>query len=166
MSTRQIIKSLISGLFLFSMIAGCSDVSDVSVVKNGTLSFDKSITVGDAFDKYSYFTSTSWEDFETSNGRKIVEVIGIFTDEYLKIMKVEQKIKKASSIVQFKINKDDTFEIAATGFEAIGKNGKTKKIDAGKIMSNAQFDLMFRELYDDKPMSCNAMGWLARMLLH
>ena len=117
------------------------------------MNFDNSITVGEAFDKYNYFSDTDWTDFETSNGRKIVQVTGTFNDDYIKKMGWTKQFSKASLIVQFKINKDDTFEIAAIGLEATNLNGKTKKVDLGKGMSNRQLNAMLKELYNDKPLS-------------
>lgn len=141
---------LVIGLFLSIIITGCSDVS---TVKDGTLNFDNSITVGEAFDKYSYFSDTDWKDFETSNGRKIVQVTGEFNDNYIKKMGWTKQFEKASLIVQFKINKDDTFEIAAIALEATDLKGKTKKVDLGKGMSSRQLNSMLKELYNDKPLS-------------
>ena len=45
-------------------------------VRNGRLQLDESITLGDAFDNYQYFTSTEWESFKDSQGRDIVQVTG------------------------------------------------------------------------------------------
>ena len=81
--TRLIFKFIII-LFLSLTFSVCS--GDESVVKNGTLDFDKSITVGQAFDKYKYFSSTKWKCFSTDNGKKIVEVKGDFKNEYLKLL--------------------------------------------------------------------------------
>lgn len=144
------LKLLVIGVFLSLMVAGCSDVG---TVKDGTLNFDKSITVGEAFDKYSYFSDTDWTDFKTSNGREIVQVIGEFNDDYIKKMGWTKRFKKASLIVQFKINKDDTFEISAIAFEFTSLKGKTKKIDAGQGMSQRQLNNMLKELYNDRPLS-------------
>jgi len=143
------IQLLILGLFLTIFMAGCSEVS---TVKDGTLNFDNSITVGEAFDKYSYFSDTDWTDFETSNGRKIVQVTGTFNDDYIKKMGWTKKFSEVSLIVQFKINKDDTFEIAAIGLEFTNLKGKTKKVDLGKGMSTRQLNMMLKELYNDKPL--------------
>ena len=146
----QKLKLFITGLFLLFFITGCSDVG---TVKNGTLNFDNSITVGEAFDKYNYFSDTDWEDFETSNGRKIVQVTGEFNENYIKKMGWTKQFEKASLIVQFKINKDDTFEISAIGLEATDLKGKTKKVDLGKGMSTRQLNMMLKELYNDRPLS-------------
>lgn len=137
-------------VFLSLIVAGCSDVS---TVKDGTLNFDNSITVGEAFDKYSYFLDTDWTDFKTSNGRKIVQVTGEFNDDYIKKMGWTKQFEKASLIVQFKINKDETFEIAAIDLEATSLKGKTKKVDLGQGISQRQLNNMLKELYNDRPLS-------------
>lgn len=143
------IKLLVVGLFLSLLMTGCSDVD---TVKGGTLNFDSSITVGQAFDKYSYFKSTKWRDFETSNGRKIVEVEGVFTDEYPIFQQLKpQGIKELTLIVQFKINNDDTFEISAIGMGATNEKGEKNKQDLGS--SQRQLNQLLQELYNDKPLS-------------
>ena len=133
------------------MITGCSN--DVSTIKNGTLEFDKSITVGQAFDKYKYFSSTKWKSFSTDNGKKIVEVKGDFKNEYLQHMKWEDKFASASLIVQFTINKDDTFEISALAFDILTRNGDKKREDVGASLTKRQFNTFLKELYNNKPLS-------------
>ncbi len=144
------IKLLITGLVLSIFISGCSDIG---VVKDGTLNFDSSITVGQAFDNYQYFKETKWEELETANGRKIIEVNGVFTDKYLKLMGWTKQFAQASLTVQFKINKDDTFEVSAIGLNVVGINEQTKEIDLGEGMSILQLNNMLKELYNDKPLS-------------
>ncbi len=133
------------------MITGCSN--DVSTIKNGTLEFDKSITVGQAFDKYKYFSSTKWKSFSTDNGKKIVEVKGDFKNEYLQHMKWEDKFASASLIVQFTINKDDTFEISALAFDFLTRNGDKERRDIGERLTTRQFNTLLKELYNNKPLS-------------
>ena len=133
------------------MITGCSN--DVNTIKNGTLEFDKSITVGQAFDKYKYFSSTKWKSFSTDNGKKIVEVKGDFKNEYLQHMKWEDKFASASLIVQFTINKDDTFEISALAFDFLTRNGDKERRDIGERLTTRQFNTLLKELYNNKPLS-------------
>lgn len=145
-------KKFISILLFSLILTGCG--SDLSSVKDGTMHFDNSITVGDAFDKYSYFTSTDWRSFETSNGRKIVEVKGVFTDNYPIFKQLKGKgIEELSLVVQFKVNKDDSFEISAIGMNAINSSGEETEQDLGSTMSEAQLDLFLKELYNDKTLS-------------
>ena len=84
-------KLFVIGLFLSLVITGCSDVS---TVKDVTLNFDNSITVGEAFDRHKYFSDIDWTDFKTLNGRKIVQVTGEFNDDYLKKMGWTIQLKK------------------------------------------------------------------------
>ncbi len=133
------------------IISGCSD--DVKTIKNGTLEFDKSITVGQAFDKYKYFSSTKWKSFSTDNGRKIVEVQGTFKNEYLQHMRWEDKFASASLIVQFKMNQDDTFQISAIAFDFLTRNGDKQKGDIGANLTVRQFNNFLKELYNNEPLS-------------
>lgn len=145
-------KKMIAAVLFSLILAGCD--GDLSSVKNGTLEFDNSITVGQAFDKYSYFSSTQWESFETSNGRKIVEVTGFFTDDYPILKQLKPRgIDKMSLTVQFRVNKDDTFEIAAIGMTIVNDAGEETEQDIGGNMSAAQLDLFLNELYNDRPLS-------------
>ncbi|WP_442765654.1 hypothetical protein [Sulfurospirillum cavolei] len=145
----KVISIFITVLFLI----GCS--SNENIVKNGTLAFDKSITVGQAFDKYSYFSSTKWRSFKTDNGRQIVEVRGEFTDKFLKLKELVwgTEYNKAVLVVQFKINKDDTFEILAIGFDVTLKNGEKEFVDMGKNLTKGQLNLLLKELYSGEPLS-------------
>lgn len=134
------------------IITGCG--GELSSVKDGTMHFDNSITVGEAFDNYSYFTSTGWNSFETANGRKIVEVRGVFSDNYPVFKQLKgQGIEELSLVVQFKVNKDDSFEISAIGMNAKKSSGEEVKQDLGSSMTDAQLDLFLRELYNDEPLS-------------
>jgi len=45
----------------------------ISIVKGGTLSFDKSVRVGDAFENYQFITCFKWDSLEDVQKRKIVE---------------------------------------------------------------------------------------------
>jgi len=46
-------------------------------VKNGRIQLDESITLGDAFDNYEYFSKTKWDSFKDDQNRQIVQVTGI-----------------------------------------------------------------------------------------
>ena len=146
-----VVLTVVSALIMQTLIQGGGNVN---LVKNGTLNFDNSITIGEAFDRYSYFSSTNWKDFETSNGRQVVEVEGVFTDNYPALKQwQEQGVKKLTLVVQFKINKDDTFEIAALAMTATNEEGETKEMDIGSNLSQGQLMQFLKELYNDKPLT-------------
>lgn len=46
---------------------------NISTVKNSIANYDKSITIGQAFDKWKQCDSTKWENFATDNGKKVVQ---------------------------------------------------------------------------------------------
>lgn len=150
----QIVKFIQKLMIVFLtafMFVGCGD--DTSTIKNGTLEFDKSITVGQAFDKYKYFSSTKWRSFSTDNGKKIVEVKGDLKNEYLQHMNWEDKFASASLVVQFTLNKDNTFELSAIAFDFLTRNGEKRMEDIGERLTERQFNTFLKELYNNKPFS-------------
>lgn len=142
------IKLLFVGLFLAIFMAGCN--SDIDLVKNGVMNFNKTITVGEAFDNWNDCANSKWDSFETDNHIKVVE----FTcekknvKEYfskLKSFLSKKKQKKADyldvvsnkQIFQWTINKDDTFQIDNVQVETTWSDGK-KFSDSQKPMEQLQ----------------------------
>lgn len=71
-------KKVISAIMV-TVLAGlqaCTS-SAIDTVKGGTLTLDSSLSVGQAFDNYSYFKTTSWDSYEDNRGRQIVEFKGV-----------------------------------------------------------------------------------------
>lgn len=67
-------KKLIFGFSMLLILVGLSGCgSDEDIVKDGVMNFNKSLTVGGALDNWSNCESKKWENFETSNGIKIVQ---------------------------------------------------------------------------------------------
>lgn len=112
-------------------LSGCDKLKsisggDVSLVKDGMLEMDKSLTVGKAIDNYKFFKKTDWKLVTTDNGKKIVTAEGfIDTDKHPKINQ-QAGVKSASMKFEFKINQDDTFELGWCGF-AFEKNDGEKR---------------------------------------
>lgn len=139
-------------LVIIINLSACDKVNsltttDVSLVKNGTLEFDKSITVGQAIDKYRYFNKTEWKSIEEDNGRRIVQTTG-----YIDITKHPEinnnktpDIKSAFFKFQFKINQDKTFELSWCGFGAEKTDGT--KIDPEKTSNTLQCINTLKEFY-------------------
>lgn len=86
-------------------MSGCGD-SDIDMVKDGTLSFDSSISLGDAFEGNQAFSNVEWEAFEDTQKRKYVQVSA---DVDMSLFQ-EGTAFPVKLIVQFKVNKDGTFE--------------------------------------------------------
>jgi len=136
------------GLFLALMITGCGNNADL--VKDGIMNFNKTITVGDAFDNWKDCENSEWESFETDNNTPVVQ----FTcrkkgaNEYMTkvksfLSKKEQEkasyldINSNTQIFQWTINKDDTFQIDNVQVETVWSDGK-KFSDSQKSMEQLQ----------------------------
>jgi len=142
----NLMKKLVIGLIALFVFTGCSDIS---TVKNATLEFDKSISVGDAFDKYKYFKSTKWSDLETDNGKKVVQVdCEIDFDKHPSGTAWKVNLNSMSAVVQFTINKDDTFEVTYVGTEATAKDGEKKTNDSNQ----QQINMFLEDLYANRPL--------------
>lgn len=61
---------------LLNILNNVFSSSNIEQVKNGYLEFDKSITLGDALDNYKFFKLTKWTEFESDQGRTIIEFTG------------------------------------------------------------------------------------------
>lgn len=96
MKSRMIVFSIIC-LFLISVV-GCSN-SNISTVKSGTLSYDPTVKVGDALDRYKFFKDKNWKAFKTNQNREIVEFNGIF-DNQLVQSNCQEYIKKRRESLQ------------------------------------------------------------------
>jgi len=132
---------IVSIAFVAMEVSGCEFLSgfmgmdDVTMVKSGILELDKSTTVGQAVDKYKYFTQVTWEKAVTENGRRIVTFTGEMGKEALtapdglsEVQKAiwenelatlnetyESKLVGYTIIQQFIINQDDTFMLGWCG---------------------------------------------------
>lgn len=115
-------------IFLIICFAGCTD-SKVTLVKKGVLEIDKGLTVGEAIDNFKYFKERKWQSFKADNGRDIVEVAGTVDFEKEPAGEVMKKdgINKVDVVFQFSVNKDNTFQVYASGFRMTGKDGKTNE---------------------------------------
>lgn len=111
-------------ILVFSL-AACN--SPVNRVKDGTLNIDKSITIGKAFENYSYFKKITWSHYTDKQGRDIVQVNAEF--DIPKILQTEPDLNTLETaaaaaflsaasklppdavtlnyIVRFALNKDD-----------------------------------------------------------
>ena len=99
-------------LLLFGFI-GCGKVStpfmdsDVSLVKDGTLRFDKSLKLGQAIDNYKYFKNVKWSSITSDNGKRIVSVIADIDMDKMR-PDWENMVKKVSKEGALKFRVDES----------------------------------------------------------
>jgi hypothetical protein len=125
---KFLITHITIGMFVCFLLSGCSKTDSVALVKGGTLEIDKSVTIGNAFDHYQYFKSTSWNAGEDEQKRMIVTFTGKFDLDKLKgayegfeitddeIAKAKQANLDCDFVTQFKIGTDrQSFEVGFCG---------------------------------------------------
>lgn len=110
------------------LISGCDKIksftsSDVSLVKDGVLEMDKSLTVGKAIDNYKYFKKTQWKALKTENGKRMVVVDCSINVDAQPSMK-NSGIKSADMKYEFQINQDNTFEVGWCGLSFEKNDGE------------------------------------------
>ena len=108
----------------------------IKFVKNGVLDYDKSLTVGEAFDNWkACHKNASWTSFKTDNKRKIVQ----FTCD-AKVDHLDKHI-----IFQFTINKDKTFILNYIGEEYIDTDGILSTSSSSK-----PFNTILKDIYENR----------------
>ncbi len=138
---------------LITGILGCDKIigGDVSMVKGGTLEFDKSLTVGQAIDNYKYFKKTGWEAIKTDNGRRVVNIKAMIdTDKHPTLnSKQNPNLKDAELQFQFVINQDKSFQLSWCGIAVT-------KTDGSKLEPEQNANLLsctntLRKIYENSP---------------
>ena len=69
---KNFILKIFGLIVVLATLTACGG-GNVSSVKNGVFDDYQGTTVGDAFDNWNICESTSWSEFQTENGRNIVE---------------------------------------------------------------------------------------------
>jgi hypothetical protein len=143
---RKILTLLVT-LFALISFSGCGNVS---TVKDGTLEFDKSLTVGKAFDNYKYFKSVKWSEITTENGKKVVQVdCMIDFDKHPNGAALKNALKEMKMTFQFTVNEDNTFHITYCGMEGIKTNGEKMEQKANQY----EMGVNLKQIYNNEPMS-------------
>lgn len=120
---------------LLAIVAGCG-TDPVTMVREGTLDRDKSVTVGNALDGYKHFTRKAWSTFQDAQKRTIVQFTGTVRLDAYKDMTwnqygflpwtlsaqdvedVKQVLRQLDYVVQFAIERTgDRFAVSYSGYE-------------------------------------------------
>lgn len=147
------IKTLFIITITTMLISGCDKIksftsSDVSLVKDGVLEMDKSLTVGKAIDNYKYFKKTQWKAVKTENGKRIVTVdCSVDVDKQTDMKNSD--IKSADMKFEFKINQDNTFEVGWCGLSFEKNDGE--KHAASETSSVNMCINSLRAIYNNNP---------------
>ncbi len=134
---KKVLLGVAIGLAILLCIGSFADYN-IDLVKNGTMNFNKTLTVGQALDNWEYCTNGKWDNFQTNNGIEVVEfgcetenLYKHFVDKKLNLDMLKKEISTLSKpystlkllslkdiadvkvryIFQFTLNNDDTFQI-------------------------------------------------------
>jgi hypothetical protein len=118
------LKNYILTIIIIPYLAVCAisiyASSDVEIVMNGTLPYDKSITIGDAFNKFRYFESKKWIARQEENKRRLVIFIGALDLGKLKHYNNELNMLRAAFIrVVFVMNIDKSIDIMSLSYQIL-----------------------------------------------
>ena len=70
---KNFLVKIIGVMLVLITLTACGGGGNVNMVKTGTFNDYQGTTVGDAFDNWSMCENTYWTEFQTENGRNIVE---------------------------------------------------------------------------------------------
>ena len=154
-------KLALIGLIAFIIMNGCSDksVDTIALVKNGTMEFDKTLTVGQVFDNYKHCSNKTWSSKTSQEGRRIVnftcedieymkKIIDIGSKKSLKL-KLALELQKIVTTVEWAINVDNQGFVFLNGsYDVIWKDSYKKSAELS-VMNLTHF-------YMNKPLFDNA----------
>lgn len=108
-------------------IQGCSSPSDIDLVRNGIMEFNKTLTVGEAFGGWSQCKEKLWSERKVDNGQRVVR----FTCDARNVSETSEILKElyasdsaspgmdkalslesVRTIFEWTINKDETFQLS------------------------------------------------------
>jgi tetratricopeptide (TPR) repeat protein len=137
---------------------------DISKVKKGYLDFDKSITIGQAFEGYKYFDKKNWSALKDEQGRRYVNYDAQMNKDFLTEVNNDREKDKINFgkkgpigaikiTFQFTINHDGTFFPSGSGYVVTWLSGEEE--DKG-ILNDS--DVM--SIYKNEPFKTYAFAGL------
>ena len=114
-------KSYILYIIIIPCLAFCAisvhAKTDIEVVMDGKLSYDKSMTIGDTFNKFRYFENKTWKFRQEEDKKRIVIFTGALNLENLRQYNKELiKLKAAFIRVIFVINNDKSIDVRSFSY--------------------------------------------------
>ncbi len=140
------------GIIVAMLLSSC-DYSNVDMVKDYVDELNPSLSLGEVFDSYKYFTKTEWKEKESDRGEKFVEFIGHYYE------KKEKKERKYLIKIQFLINKsEDGFSVGFQGVQNLSeKESKMKSYSTEtwllkEIVGSQNVNSLIELLYKNEPL--------------
>ena len=147
---KALFSILAASVIIFS---GC-DSGNVAYIKDSTWSEDETVEIGSALDGYDYFIKTEWEEYETKQGREIVEFKGYYFKSDL-VVRIQFTLFKDFWAMDddgndFKINYQGISYVTNSGEEREEKNlDLMKKIYKNKELFS-EYEMQFYDMSPQK----------------
>jgi hypothetical protein len=118
---RPTLKNYILYIIIIPCLAFCASSvhakTDIEVVMNGKLPYDKSMTIGDAFKNFNYFVSKTWKFRQDEDNKRLVIFTGGLDLEKLgRYNKELLKLKAAFIRVIFVKNNDNSIDVKSCSY--------------------------------------------------
>lgn len=143
---KTLITVVLSAIAVVSVVVvgGCSK-DDLTFVKTGHTTYNKSIAIGKAFDGYKYFGKKEWQALKTPQGARLVIFKADMNPQFIKETnevcgKQDPQGKMIDSqkwAIQFSINKNNEIFVSGTQTLSIyaDKSSKTGSLNEALIKS-------------------------------
>ena len=153
-------KSLLVVMLAFTILVGCTN--DIETVKSGVLNFNKTITIGNALDRWQSCKYQWWQEFESDSGIRVVEFvcdheISRYFNKIKSFLPDEEKAKSdhlnVLSIVQtfqFTLNLDGTFQVNSVFSEFAWLDGSRQEVSYEEVADKLEDAYDNVTLFDPK----------------
>lgn len=125
----EYVFKIIFTTILIVVFNGCFNTGNINTVKNGTMSIDESLTIGQAFDNWNECENNKWDSIVEKNGRNIV----VFSCTFKNIKSEINTLFQNNQITKLEFSlldlKNAKFEIKW----AINADKKSFKVDDIKV---------------------------------
>lgn len=101
-----------------------ADFNLVEIVKSKSFAGNASITIGNAFDGYKYFTKKEWKQSPASNGKTYIDFIGWFDTKSIDAKAMKDGVSARGIDVKFAVYNDGSFGVVMVSRLEAKSDGK------------------------------------------
>lgn len=126
---------IIEILVLVVFLTACAKEDIVSMVKKSTLSIDRTVSIGQALDKYDFFSEKHWESFIDGKERRVARFYGVLHTNFDSYVKEAVYAAQNATGVQHQMEKMDVLYVYVNGSEICRDRWEKNKIEASRVLN-------------------------------
>lgn len=126
---------IIEMVVLVVFLMACAKEDIVSMVKKSTLSIDKTVSIGQAFDKYEFFSEKHWENFIDGKERKIARFCGVFHLTFDSYVNEAVYAAKNATGIQHNLEEVNVLYEYINGAEICRERWEKNKTEASRVLN-------------------------------